>query len=200
MPALYVAVDELLVTPRSTGRRDDVRVAVSKAPPVPLDLAADEILREMAEVLVSWEERVRDVARLSPLDTATSRARRAGFAVEQAARVLAPRVDALLALPAGPMMRGGELVDLDGTAAGLEILDLRWRASRALPQTGGEARPIAVPCGECGWRSLVERLDVLGYLDGARCRQCGHEYTPEGLAELRAKALAKAKRAARRSA
>ncbi|MBF8186344.1 hypothetical protein ITP53_11400 [Nonomuraea sp. K274] len=196
MPMLYAALSDLLVAPRSPAVRDDVRVAVSKSPPVPLDLHADELAREMVEIVVSWEERVRDVARLVPLDTAASRARRQGVALSQAVRVLAPRIDALLALPAATMARGGELLDLDGAAAGLEILDMRRRASRALPESRGDSRPISIPCGGCGWRTLMELLDALGYLDGARCRNCGHEYDAEGLATRRADALAQAQRRA----
>lgn len=194
MPALYVAVAHQLGTPRTGGAPDDVRVTTTKTPPIPINLDADEVLRDMTATLVSWEERVRDVARLAQLDTATSRARRDGFAITQAVRVLAPRVDALLALPAAPMIRRGTIHDLDGADAGLEILDLRWRGARGLPEADERAgEPIRVPCGKCGWRSLVELLDVLGFLDGARCRNCGHGYDAAGLAERRGEVLAKAR-------
>ncbi|MFF4989649.1 hypothetical protein ACFY19_20820 [Streptosporangium saharense] len=194
MPALYVRVAELLGTRTSSGTPDDIRVAMSKAPPVPINLAADETARAIVEALVSWEERIRDVARLAPLDTAASRARRDGVAVVQAARTLAPRVDALVVLPAAPMMRGGDLLDLDGIDAGLEVLHLRRRACQLLPEADAPARPIpGVACGACGWRSLSEHLDELGYLDGARCRNCGTRTDAAGLAALRAAAVARAK-------
>ncbi|NRQ36010.1 hypothetical protein HII36_29875 [Nonomuraea sp. NN258] len=198
MPLLYAAMADLLVADRSGGfAYDAVRVTTSQGRPVPINLDADASQREMAEILVSWEERVRDVARMPALDTAASRGQRLGVLIAQAVTVLAPRLDALLALQAAPMVRGGELVDLDGAGAGLEILDVRRRAVARLPESGGDDRPLSVPCGGCGWRGLIEVLDFLGHLAGARCRQCGHRYDVEGLAELRAATL---RRAARRAA
>lgn len=197
MPLLYAAMADLLVADRSGGiAYDAVRVTTSKSRPVPINLDADASQREMAEILVSWEERVRDVARMPPLDTAASRGQRLGVQIAQAVSVLAPRLDALLVLDVAPMMRGGELVDLDGAAAGLEILDVRRRAVARLPESEGDDRPLSVPCGTCSWRGLVEVIDWLGYLAGARCRQCGTRYDVEGLAELRAAALRRAQRRA----
>jgi hypothetical protein len=194
MPAIYARLGQLLIQPRYSPAVD-VRVTTSPTPPVPINLRADEVMRDIEAILVSWEERVRDVARLTPLDTATSRHRRGGYAVQQAADVLAPRVDALIALDAAPMLRGDQVLELSGVDAGLEILDLHWRARAGLPETAPGARPLPVPCGACGWRALREMVDVLGYLDGARCRRCGAVYDAEGLAALRRAALETARRA-----
>jgi len=188
MPALYARLGQVLIQPRYSPPLG-VRVATSPAPPALIDLRADEVMRDMEAVLVSWEERVRDVAHLTPLDTATSRHRRGGYAVQQATDVLAPRVDALIALDAAPMLRGDQVLELSGVDAGLEILDLHWRGRAGLPETASGARPLPVPCGACGWRMLAEITDVLGYLDGARCRRCGAVYDAEGLAALRRAAL-----------
>ena len=196
MPALYVRQEQIMRTPSFAAPLDAVRVSATPALAVPIRLEPEAIQREMVEVLVSWEERVRDVARLTPLDTATSRHRRGGVAVQQACDVLATRVDALIALPPAPMLRAGEIADLSGVDAGLEILALHWRARAGLPETGSGTRALPVPCGNCGWRALREILDVLGLLDGARCRRCGATYDVEGLAALRRAALDKAKAAA----
>ncbi|WP_433237771.1 hypothetical protein ACQPYK_29565 [Streptosporangium sp. CA-135522] len=73
-------------------------VSISKSAPVPLSLAVDELIRLILSTLVSWEERVRTVARLSELDTGTSRRRRDGAVLTQAFTVLAAHLDVLLAL------------------------------------------------------------------------------------------------------
>ncbi|MGW4663199.1 hypothetical protein [Streptosporangium sandarakinum] len=178
LPALFVRVHMELGN-RGSGSGGPV-VSVSKSAPVPLSLGADELLRLILATLVSWEERVRTVARLVPLDTETSRQRRDGAILTQAWTILAAHLDALLALESEPMMRDGELVYLDGGDAGLDILYLAWRCRALLTETAKAARHLhGVPCGSCGFCELREVLDDNGQQDGARCRQCGAQYDAE---------------------
>lgn len=163
---------------------DGIKVATSREAPVLIDLGADELVRLIQETLVSWEERVRAVARLSPLDTATSRARRGHVVVAQASRILAPRVDALLVLPAEPMMRDGELAELDGLDAAFEIFQLIWRCRATLTDTTAPARPLSTPC-RCGLRRLVQITDWQDRPDGAKCLNCRTTYTQEKFDQLR---------------
>lgn len=158
-------------------------VSVSKTPPTPMSLQADELIRLVLSTLVSWEERVRRVARLSDLDTATSRRRRDGVILTQAYTILAAHLDALLALEAEPMMRDGELVDLGGADAGLDVLQLAWRCRAFLTETTKAARHLqGIPC-YCGFCELYEILED-GQFAGAKCRQCGQDYNAETYKEL----------------
>ncbi|SET49881.1 hypothetical protein [Nonomuraea wenchangensis] len=159
-------------------------VAVSKTAPVPLSLAADELLRLILATLVSWEERVRTVARLKPLDTATSRRRRDGVVFSQSWTILAAHLDALLALGAEPMLRDGEFVDLDGADAGLDLLDLAHRCRRFLTDTKQPSRHLSGVYCDCGYPELFELLDDDGQPAGARCRQCRAEYDAEQYTDL----------------
>lgn len=176
-------------------------VSGSQSPPVPLSLDMDAFLREMVAVLVSWEERVRVVAGLSLLDTAVARRRRDGVAVAQACRVLSAHLDALLALTPEPMMRVLDLktaaalppgtngvvrpvagyaevmCDLSGEDAGLELLWLRARCRGTLGLTGPKPKHLPVPCKACGFTELYEVLTWDGVPEGAKCRQCGDEYS-----------------------
>lgn len=176
-------------------------VSGTQSPPVPLSLNVDAFLREMVAVLVSWEERVRVVAGLTVLDTGLARRRRDGRAVAQACRILAAHLDALLALRPEPMMRVLDLKsaatlpagtigvvrpvagyaevmrDMSGEDAGLELLWLRARCRGALGLTGDRPKHLPVPCKACGFTELYEVLSWDGVPEGARCRQCGDEYT-----------------------
>ncbi|MEV4180203.1 hypothetical protein AB0J28_01990 [Streptosporangium canum] len=158
-------------------------VSVSKSAPVPLSLQADELIRLILATLVSWEERVRTVARLSELDTATSRRRRDGVILTQAWTILAAHLDALLALEPEPMVRDGELVELGGADAGLDVLYLAWRCQALLTETTKAARHLeGIPCS-CGFCELYEIL-IDGQFAGANCRQCGADYTAQTYKDL----------------
>lgn len=158
-------------------------VSISKSAPVPMSLQADELIRLILATLVSWEERVRTVARLSELDTATSRRRRDGAVLTQAYTILAAHLDALLALEPEPMIRAGELVELGGADAGLDVLYLAWRCRALLTETAKAARHLeGVPC-YCGFCELYEVLDG-GQFAGAKCRQCGADYTAQTYKDL----------------
>ncbi|GAA0969890.1 hypothetical protein GCM10009555_017810 [Acrocarpospora macrocephala] len=181
-PRMYVRLhQQLLVT--GAGSAGGPKVSTSKSAPIPLNTSADELLRLLVATLVSWEERVRDVARLSPLDTENSRRRRDSVAVDQAVKILTPRVDALIALQAEPMMRDGEVVEMGGADAALELFHLHWRCRAALTDGDAPARPLSTPCA-CGLRQLVEVVDWEGRPDGAKCRSCRAEYSQQELDDL----------------
>lgn len=181
LPLLFVRVHMELGGIR--GEAGGPVVSVSKSAPVPLSLAADELIRLILATLVSWEERVRTVARLSELDTATSRRRRDGAILTQAWTILSAHLDALLALEPEPMIRDGELVELDGADAGLDVLYLAWRCEALLTETTKSARHLPTPCGSCGFCELYEVL-ADGQFVGARCRQCGADYTAQTYKDL----------------
>ncbi|MFF4417068.1 hypothetical protein ACFYY8_31495 [Streptosporangium sp. NPDC001559] len=186
-------------------------VSSSKTAPVPLSLNADELLRMALMLLVSWEERVRAVAHMRPLDSQTSRLRRDEVALDQACRVLADRVDVLLSLPPEPMMRIVSIPEaatmpagtlgwvhhvagyaevmrlLDGTDAGAELLYLHWRCRAMLTDVSTSGKHLPVPC-RCGFTELYEILDWNDQPDGAKCRECGREYTDNEFTILRGEA------------
>jgi hypothetical protein len=156
-------------------------VRVPFGPRLPLSGHVDALMRLLAETLLSWEERLRDVARLAVLDTQLSRHRNQARAVRDAAKVLGAHLDAVLALQPGPMTRDdyGEIViaDLDGGDAGLEILRLHYRCRAVLGEV--RARPESldgVPCKQCGDIAL-ERAeppsDPAAEAMHSRCASCG---------------------------
>jgi hypothetical protein len=118
---------------------DGLHVRMPFGPRVPIRLDIDAQMRLIIETLCSWEERVRDTGRLTLLDTPLSRWRRGGKAIAQSARILGAHLDVLLALGDGPMarLRNGVMTieDLDGAAAGLEVLHLKYRARSILGET-----------------------------------------------------------------
>ncbi|MEU6709972.1 hypothetical protein ABZ897_00720 [Nonomuraea sp. NPDC046802] len=182
LPELFVRVHQRLN--KSTAVAGGPVVTVSKSAPVPLSLAADELKRLVLATLVSWEERVRTVARLKRLDTDTSRRRRDGVVFTQAWTLLASHLDALLALDAEPMMRDDELVDLSGADAGLDLLYLTHRCRRFLTDTKQPPRHLSGVYCDCGYPELYETLDDDGQPAGASCRQCRAEYDQEAYADL----------------
>jgi len=79
-------------------------VRVPPGPREPIRLEVDALVREIGAVLGSWHERVADVARLSAPDIEVA-VRHPVEAARDAAAVLGAHLDALLALPAEPMVR-----------------------------------------------------------------------------------------------
>ncbi|MFC4006608.1 hypothetical protein ACFOY2_05205 [Nonomuraea purpurea] len=183
LPELFVRVHQRLDKTFSATAGGPI-VSMSKTAPVPLSLGADELLRLVLATLVSWEERVRTVARLKPLDTSTSRRRRDGQVLTQAYTILSYHLDALLALDAEPMLRDGELAELSGADAGLDILYLVHRCRMFLTDTKQPARHLSGVYCDCGYPELYEVLDDDGQPAGARCRQCREEYDRDGYADL----------------
>ncbi|WP_326828703.1 hypothetical protein OIE13_22490 [Streptosporangium sp. NBC_01810] len=191
------------------GQSAGPKVSISKSAPIPISLAADELLRDVASVVVSWWERVATVARLRLPDTGASQRLVSYDTVRAACSVLAAHVDALLALEAQPMMRSlslreaadlpagttglvhrsaeyaDVLLDLDGADAGLEMLQLHYRCRRHVGETSVSARHLPTPCqSPCGYKQLYEVLNGDGEFDGAKCRQCGVVYTAQEYRDL----------------
>lgn len=141
LPGYWLLLRAELGTPASDG----LHMHMPFGPSVPIRLDIDAQMRLMIETLCSWEERVRDMARLTILDTPLSRWRRGGKAIAQSARTLGLHLDVLLALSVAPMWRLRDGVmgteDMDGAAAGLEVLHLKYRARSIL----GETTPPPVP-------------------------------------------------------
>lgn len=133
-------------------------------PRLPFDASYDELMRRIAETLLSWEERVRTVARLSVADTQASRRGDQAEAVTAAARVISAHLTVLLALGPEPMMRSIPhasspdditLLELGGRDAGDEILELHRRALLLLGEIARQREVIeGVPCRACEAMSL----------------------------------------------
>ena len=135
-------------------------------PRLPMSPVYSDLQRAIAEILASWNERVRDVARLSVLDTKLSRLRSQSAAVDEYATVLGAHLTVLLALEPGPMMRSVPLkshIDPDlvtmlilgGQDAGEEILRLHRSALLVLGEIVKQRETLdGVPCKRCEAMSL----------------------------------------------
>jgi hypothetical protein len=165
-------------------RNSDVRTPFG--PSLPLRADVDAVMHAISDVLVSWEERARDLCSLSPLDTATSRQRDATEAIRQSVTILAPRLNVLFAMTPEPMLRfdpgyGGEpdtpvLDELGGSDAGEEILRLHYRARAILGEVASRPDTLdGVPCRSCEDMAL-ERAeppsDPSREAMWSRCAQC----------------------------
>lgn len=163
LPAAYGRLAQEIGEP--VRRNSSVRTPLG--PSLPLRADVDDVMRSICEILQSWEERVRDIARLSVIDTEASRRRDMAAAVARAVITLSPRLDVLFALEDGPMVRAvpvpghkGEpeqitLADLDGRDAGEEILRLHRRAQLILGEAASRPETLdGVPCKRCEAMSL----------------------------------------------
>lgn len=178
IPALYTRLHAEL---GEKGTAHGERVSMSRSAPLPLNTSVDALMRSITEALYSWHERVAAVARLSFPSADLSRRRRDAIAVDQAVTVLGGHLDALLALGSEDMWRtrpeGLQMEELDGAAAGLEILSLHYRIRAVI----GETRPHSetfdgIPCRACEDMAL-ERAEPPSDPDAAakksRCASCG---------------------------
>lgn len=185
-------------------RADGPRVSGGgMTPPVPLNLGVEAFLRQVEEIVLSWDERVRITARLTDLAAPT---RAAGVTV--ACLLLSGHLEALLGLAAEPMARtmdlgraehlpddstgwvfpyAGWLVenrDRDGSDAGREILNLHHRALKLLGQTP-QHHDLDTACWECGERQTLRRHDgSAGLADFVECLQCRAQYVGARLSSL----------------
>lgn len=195
IPELWVRVhQELPVKTQGTER-----VTMSRSAPVPPNLSADALLREILAVLSSWDERLRMDAGLTLPDTQLSRHRRDPVVLTASVRLLTVHLDRLLALPADAMSRSFSLydlakipegaygrsnriagyaevtVDLSGADAGEEILRLSHRARSFLGETRMRER-LDVPCPDPACDLLMlERVQGSDY--AAECGACGRLLT-----------------------
>jgi len=179
--------------------RRGVPVRVPFGPGIPLRVDIDALMRAMAESLCSWHERIADTCSLD----FPGADRRDSWAVGRAVAVLsAPgRVSALLALQPACVRRAADLrdlpgladdtpgivhsvyaeidLDLDGTDAGLEILNLRWLARAVLGETREKPEELlGVPCRREDCDMLALRRAELPSAPGepawwSVCTECG---------------------------
>ncbi len=201
MPEQHLRLSDELGRP--SGGSSSIRIPFGPRLPIRIDI--DALLKLIAESLVSWHERVADVASLDFPSHGLSRMRRETVAVVRAADVLAADLDALLALETAPMSRAWSLrdlenlpdgatgivhsvyvdatIDLGGADAWLEIINLRHLSRAVLGET--RARPeelVGVPCRAdgCGWRS-VYRAEISSREDEPQwwteCARCGDRMT-----------------------
>jgi hypothetical protein len=182
-----------------------------KTPPIPIRPDVDALMRRIIDVLSSWDERVRLVARLAGPDTTEARLRRGGVAITTICRTLAAHVDALLALEAEPMMRDMDLAGhtrLPGDAAGFVYPAAGWIAYQTMLGGGDAAEEIftlleackskfgfrpqhqdlLTPCWnpDCEQRMLRRWDGSTGLADHVECRaeNCGWRYEGEQLQRL----------------
>ena len=134
-------------------------------PSLPLRGDVDALMREIAETLLSWEERTRAVARRIPLDTQASRKGDAAEWVSRAAGFLHVSLSVLLALGPEPMVRSRHvsstepeqitIEELGGRDAGEEILDLRGQCRKRLGDSRSQPEIFeGVPCKVCDAMAL----------------------------------------------
>jgi hypothetical protein len=165
----------------------------------------DAIIRDMILILMSWDERISDVQHLSRPYTRLSLRQRDEVVLPAAVVTLTAHFDRLLVLPPQPMMRVRSLrsvadlppgtpsrvhadagyaeilVDLDGTSAGLELIDLNYKARRALRATNPPPEKLdGVPCRQCDHLALERAApsrseDSTDYW--SECALCGNLLT-----------------------
>jgi hypothetical protein len=197
LPGQYVR----LAAELGSASRGTSAIRVPFGPRIPLRVDVDALMRAIAECVCSWHERVAFAHRLD----FPERGRRDSWAVGRAVAVMSGRVSALLALEPLGMRRAFDLrdlaslpedalgvvhsvyaeilLDLGGTDAGLEILNLRYVARAVLGET--RAKPeelLGVPCRreECD-RLALRRAelpsDPATPVWWSECSACGDKLT-----------------------
>ena len=189
-------------------RSDGPRVSGGgRSAPIPINTGVDALLRQAEEIILSWDERVRAVARLGDL-TAPTRA----AAVTAACRMLAAHIDVLLNLGPETMARTMDLTramhlirekklsedatawvrpagwvlhhaDLAAADAGMELLGLHHRALNALGYTP-QHHNLMTPCWTCGERDLRRHDGTAGMADHVECLKCHDQYLGGRLSSL----------------
>ena len=200
LPARYTDLGDRI---GDKGHADGPRVSGGgRTAPIPINLAVDALTRQVEEIVLSWDERVRVVARLTDL-TAPTRA----AAVTAACRMLAAHVDALLALPGDDMTRTMDLsraehlpndaigwvhpaggwveyyTTLSGADAGVEILNLHHRAMKLLGHAP-QHHDLITACWQCGERALRRHDGTAGLADHVECLRCREQYLGSRLRSL----------------
>lgn len=180
LPGQYV---HLSVEMRRPAPRKGTPVRVPAGSKVLIRLDCEALMRLMAEILVSWHQRVAFAASLYFPDEAggddeeVPRHRRDGTTVSDAVKALKERVPVLLSLQPEPVRRAVDLrdvadlpddtpgivhavyaetaLDMGGKAAGLEILRLRYLCRAILGETRDRPEELfGVPCRGCDMLSL----------------------------------------------
>jgi hypothetical protein len=192
LPRTYAELRLLLPV---TGQQEE-RVTGSREAPIPVNLDVQAFMRQVVWVTCSWEDQVRAAARLSDLPDGR---RRDAVALAQACRTLDAHLTALLSLPPEVKVRfvppgkvkdldpetvwsdtGGDSwthAEMDGTAAGLEFLQLHGRARGILGLTRQRRRITEVPCDGCRGKTLVQsEARTGGWEPLVRCTACPVSY------------------------
>lgn len=179
-PALYVQLRNATLLSGATAVRTDYVIA-SKSSPLPLNARPLHLGEQLWWLLVTWEDAVRDIARLTPRVKA---GRREGRQVSDAARLLAAHLTAWIAAPetvfevnTGRDPSAVPLHAQSGWQAAAQLLE--WRNTvRNLPGLDTRApkatRRYRQPCPNCGVRAITHRAGD----DLMHCQSCGatHEY------------------------
>lgn len=202
MAALYQRLHREL----GEARQAEIMVKIPFGPSLPLSAAIDAQMRAMTETLCSWEERLRDVARLSDLGAAGNRPQDSAADLDRSLRIISPRLNVLLSLIPQEMPRSvpawavreedqdceilasnGVTVTiaprLGGEHAGQEILHLHYMARRLLLETN-PPQPLLPDfrCRVCE-QKLLRKAAPPWHEDGewfwSRCDGCGDEATRE---------------------
>lgn len=175
-------------------RGDGPRVSGGgRTAPIPINTGVDALLRQIEEIVLSWDERVRAVARLTDLAAANRAA-----AIPVACSTLEAHIDVLLGLDLETMARTMDLariehlpddatgwvrpggwvlynIDLGAEHAGVELLNLHHRALKMLGYTP-QHHDLITPCWECGERSLRRHDGTAGLADHVECQACREQY------------------------
>lgn len=173
-----------------------------RSKPLPINLGIDAHLRQIEEIILSWDEHIRIVAHLADL-TAPTRA----DAVASACTMLTGHVDALLSLEAVDMSRTMDLAQhehlpqdatglvhttgewirynttLTGADAGREVLNLHHRCLTMLG-FAPQHHDLITPCWECGERALRRHDGSAGLADHVECMRCREQYLGSRLRSL----------------
>lgn len=185
------------------GRADGMRVSGGNAAPgQPYSLGIDAFQRQIVDVVLSWDERVRVPAELADL-TAES----VDAAVRAACGMLAAHIDALLSLDPDRMTRREDIArverlpadatgsvfpyagwvwyetSLGGREAGIEVLNLHHRALGRLGLTP-QHQDLISRCWACGERDLRRHDGTAGLADHVECLRCLEQYLGPRLRHL----------------
>jgi hypothetical protein len=197
-PRLYVRLALEISQPRQA----ETLIKVPFGPSLPLSEAIDAHMRLITETLCSWEDRIRDIARLSDIP-GPERPQDRGTDLERSLQIIEPRVTVLLSLGPQDMIRfmrpdlapedatvlgthGGVLkviTPLAGMDAGAEIMHMHYLARRLLLETN-PPMPLLPDfrCRVCE-QKLLRKAPPPWHEDGewfkSRCDGCGDEMTDD---------------------
>lgn len=192
LPAYYA---ELRARIGDRRRSDGPRVSRgTRAASVPINLGYEALIRQIEEIILSWDERVRDLAHLGPLKAVGMT-----DAVTTACGMLAAHVNALVTLEPQDMARSMDLTRaeylpsdatgwvypagewilynsaLSGADAGREVLNLHHRCLRLLGYSP-QHHDLLTACWECNERALRRHDGSAGLADHVECLQCRVQY------------------------
>jgi hypothetical protein len=176
MPALWSRLHDEL----PEARQAEIMVKMPFGPSLPFSEAIDAQMRAMGEILCSWEERVGDVWRLSPLGKLADRPQDSLADIERSVSILVPRISTLLSLEQQDMMRYPPLrrppKDRDippGLYDGATVLSAdRYTITAAWNAGGREAGQELLHLHYMARRLLMETNPPMPSLPDFRCRVC----------------------------